>query len=71
MVPDDWLSDAENGKPRRALCNAPIRLPNAADQFSTIREFMLEIRGFHAPLAIPIPTESFMLHCNRNRRSHF
>jgi len=34
------------------LCIAPIRLRDATDQFSTIREFMLEIRGFHAPWEI-------------------
>jgi hypothetical protein len=52
MVPNHWLSGAENGS-RGAftwtLCVAPIPLPYATDQFSTIREFMLEIRGFHAP----------------------
>jgi hypothetical protein len=47
------------------LCIAPIRLRDATDQFSTFCEFMLEIRGFHAPWEIAIPTESFMLHCNR------
>jgi hypothetical protein len=68
MVPDDWLSDAENATARASgwtLCGASIRLRYGIDQFSTIREFMLEIRGFHAPRGIQIPTESFMLHCNR------
>jgi hypothetical protein len=46
------------------LCGAPIRLRDATDQFSTIREFMLELQGFHAPLEIQIPAESFMLQCN-------
>jgi hypothetical protein len=55
MVPDDWLSDAENATARASgwtLCGASIRLRYGIDQFSTIREFMLEIRGFHAPLGI-------------------
>jgi hypothetical protein len=68
MVPDDWLSDAENATPRRIWLDFVHRTNSfayATDQFSTIREFMLEIQGFHAPWGIPIPTESFMLHCNR------
>jgi hypothetical protein len=44
IVPDDWLSDAENATWAAfgcALCNASIRLCDATDRFSTIREFML------------------------------
>jgi hypothetical protein len=44
MVPDDWLSDAENARRGAfgwSLCDAPIRLRDAIDQFSTIREYML------------------------------
>jgi hypothetical protein len=42
MVPDDWLSDAETarrGAFGEVLCSASIRLRDATDRFSTIREF--------------------------------
>jgi hypothetical protein len=48
----------------RTLCNASIRLRDTTDQFSTIREFMLDLQGFYAPLQLQIPAESFMLQCS-------
>ena len=71
MVPDDWLSDAENGTSKGIwsdFVQRTNRLCDTTDRFSTIREFMLELRGFHAPLGIQIPTELFMLQCSSQGR---
>jgi hypothetical protein len=51
MMPDDWLSDAENSTPGafdNVLCTASIRLRDGTDQLSTIREYMPYFQGNHA-----------------------
>jgi hypothetical protein len=72
MVPDDWLSDAENATPRAfgwILCSASIRLRDATDQFSTIREYMPDFQGDHAISAVVVLEKHAMLHCSTEANS--
>ncbi|HSL78216.1 MAG TPA: hypothetical protein VK877_01025 [Pseudolabrys sp.] len=72
MVPDDWLSDAENSTAwafGRSLCGASIRLRDATDQFSTIREYMPYFQGNHAFPAVVVLEKRAMLHCNTEANS--
>jgi hypothetical protein len=55
---------ARRGAFGRVLCSAPIRLRDATDQFSTIREYMLYFQGNHAFSAVVVLAKHAMLHCN-------